>query len=223
MIEASSPSRQIRRVYDLWSFGYDFIAGPFERAATTAGLAKAALQPHETVLEVAVGAGNAFLDICARAGPESIDCGVDISPKMLAKTRRRLQRAGFTNAALFEANARQLPFADKTFDCAFNAYMLDLIRLAELPIVLSEFFRVLKPGGRLVLVNFSKATTDERTWWERLYQSLPRSCAAYLLGGCRPVVVRSLVEQTGFVEIERDFRPNQFLPTEIVTARRPDA
>lgn len=222
MIEASSPSEQIRRVYDLWSSGYDWVAGPFERSATTAALEKAALQPHEAVLEVAVGTGRALLDIAHRVGPESVVCGVDISPKMLAKTRRRLDRAGFTKVTLFEANARQLPFPDKTFDCVFNGYMLDLIRLADLPIVLGEFFRVLKPGGRLVLVNFSKASSDTRTWWERLYQAFPRSWVAYLLGGCRPVVVQPLVEKAGFVRVEREFWSSLFLPTEIVTARKGD-
>ena len=131
MIEASSSSQQIRRVYDPWSSGYDWVAGPFERAATTAAFEKAALQPHEAVLEVAVGTGKALLDIAHRVGPEGIVCGVDISPTMSAKTRRRLDRAGFMTVNLFEANARQLPFPEKTFDCVFNGYMLDLIRLAR--------------------------------------------------------------------------------------------
>jgi ubiquinone/menaquinone biosynthesis C-methylase UbiE len=220
MIEASSPNQQIRRVYDLWSSGYDLVAGPFERAATLAALEKAALQPHEAVLEVAVGTGKALLDIANRVGQESKVCGVDISPKMLAKTRRRLDRAGFTQVALSEANACHLPFPDETFDCVFNGYMLDLIRLADLPVVLTEFFRVLKPDGRLVLVNFSKATMETLTWWERFYQCLPTSWTAYLLGGCRPVVIQSMVEMTGFVQTEREFRPSFFLPTEIVTARK---
>lgn len=220
MIEASSSSQQIRRVYDLWSYGYDFVAGPFQRAAEIVAIEKAAIQANEKVLEVAVGTGIALRDIADRVGHENLVCGVDLSPKMLAKCRRRLGKAGFTNAALIEANARHLPFADCSFDVLFNGYMLDLICLADLPVVMGEFCRVLKPGGRLVLVNFSKPDAGRRTLWERFYEALPRSCAGYLLGGCRPVVAESLARQAGFAEISREF-DRVFLPTEIVTATKP--
>ncbi|HWB10217.1 MAG TPA: class I SAM-dependent methyltransferase [Pirellulales bacterium] len=223
MIEASSSSQQIRRVYDLWSYGYDFVAGPFERAAEVAAVEMAAIQPHERVLEVAVGTGLALKDIACRVARDNLVCGVDLSPRMLARSRRRVERGGCKNVALIEANATRLPFADRSFDVLFNGYMLDLIRLADLPIVLGEFLRVLRPGGRLVLVNFSKPDAGQLTLWERFYQRLPRSWAAYLLGGCRPVVVQTMAEQTGFVEISRQFRPSLFLPTEIVTARRQPA
>jgi ubiquinone/menaquinone biosynthesis C-methylase UbiE len=223
MIEASSSSKQIRRVYDLWSYGYDFVAAPFERAAEIAAVEKAAVQPNERVLEVAVGTGIALRDIANRVGHENLICGVDLSPRMLAKSRRRLSRVGFNNIALVEADANQLPFADRLFDVLFNGYMLDLICLAELPVVMSEFFRVLKPGGRLVLVNFSKPDVGRRTLWERFYERLPRSWAGYLLGGCRPIVAESLTQTAGFVEIRREFRPSLFLPTEIVTARKGEA
>ena len=222
MIEASSSSQQIRRVYDLWSYGYDFVAGPFERAAEAAAVEKANIQPHEKVLEVAVGIGIALRDIADRVGHDSLACGVDLSPKMLAKSRRRLGKAGFKKIALIEANARRLPFAGHSFDLLFNGYMLDLIRLAALPVVMGEFYRVLKPGGRLVLVNFSKPEDGRRTLWERFYERLPRSLAGYLLGGCRPVVAESLARQARFVELSREFRLSLFLPTEIVTARKGD-
>jgi ubiquinone/menaquinone biosynthesis C-methylase UbiE len=221
MIEAASSSDQARRTYDLWSWGYDFIAGPFEQPANRIGLERAAIQPHDKVLEVAVGTGAVLLNIMKQVDPENVVSGVDLSPKMLAKTRRRLQRAGYTNVALCEADARQLPFSDNTFDVLFNSYMLDLISLADLPVVLGEFQRVLKPGGRLVLVSFSKLDPSDRTWWERIYQRMPNRWASYLMGGCRPVLMRQLVEKAGFAEVNREFRSTMFLPTEIVTAVKP--
>lgn len=71
-----------------------------------------------------------------------------------------------------------------------------------------------------MLVNMSKEHGGKYTWWERLYQSLPRSGAAYLLGGCRPVLLEPLVWDAGFCEIKRDFIRG-ILPSEIVIARTP--
>lgn len=113
-----------------------------------------------------------------------------------------------------------MPFPDNTFDVLFNSYMFDLLPLKDMAVVLGEFQRVLKPGGRLVLVNMSKEDGSKRSWWERLYQSLPRSWAAYLLGGCRPVLLESLVGDAGFCEVKREFIRG-LLPSEIVVARKP--
>jgi len=95
--------------------------------------------------------------------------------------------------------------------------MFDLLPLKDMPVILSQFRRVLKAGGRLVLVNMSKEQPENRTWWGRLYQRLPRSWAAYLLGGCRPVLLESLVQDAGFCEVRREFIRG-LLPSEIVTA-----
>lgn len=220
MIEAAASTEQVRNVYDLWSSTYDLIAGPFERAARRAAVEKAAIQPTDAVLEVAVGTGETFLEVVTRGGPSSIAWGVDLSSRMLARTRSRLNRVDRSNWALCRADARQLPFADGAFDVVLNDYMLDLIPLADLPIVMHEFFRLLRPSGRMVLVNFSKADASKRTWWERMYRRMPKRCAAYLLGGCRPVVMAPLAEQAGFRDVSREFRPSLFLPTEIVVARK---
>lgn len=60
-------------------------------------------------------------------------------------------------------SSRLLPFPDATFDVLYNGYMLDLLGLRDISIALGEFRRTLKPGGRLVLVNMTKADADWRT------------------------------------------------------------
>lgn len=139
---------------------------------------------------------------------------------MLAKARRRVTKAGYANIDLQEADARSLPFPDATFDVLFNSYMFDLLPLGDMPVVLGEFHRVLKSGGRLVLVNMSKEFPDKRTWWEGLYEMIPSRWAAYLLGGCRPVLMEPFVREVGFCEVKREFIRG-LLPSEIVTARKP--
>jgi demethylmenaquinone methyltransferase/2-methoxy-6-polyprenyl-1,4-benzoquinol methylase len=184
------------------------------------GLEKAGIFPQDKVLEVAVGPGIALTEILKTVDRTTVVYGVDLSPKMLEKARRRVSAAGYANVDLQEADARQLPFPDGTFDVLYNSYMLDLIPLTDLPVVLAEFRRVLKPGGRLVLVNMSKESEGVRTWYERLYQGLPPRLVSYLMGGCRPVLTEGLVREAGFCEVKRDYI-RQLLTSEIVTARMP--
>lgn len=220
MIEAAATPEQARRVYDLWSHFYGWWAPLFERRPQMLALERVTIRPHDKVLEVAVGAGGILVEIVRRLDPANTVCGIDVSPKMLAKAHRRTTKAGFGNINLREADARSIPFADDSFDVPFNSYMFDLLPLKDMPIVLGEFHPVLKHGGRLVLVNMSKKDGGICTWWERLYQRLPRSWAAYLLGGCRPVLLDSFVRDAGFREVEREFIRG-LLPSEIVTAKRP--
>lgn len=219
MIEAQAPPEAIRRAYDLWSRWYGWLGVPLERRARMLALDEVAVRPGERVLEVAVGPGATFVEILRRVGPAGTVTGVDLSPRMLESTRRRARRAGWTEVDLEEADARRLPQPDGTFDILFNSYMLDLIPLGEMPDVLGEFLRVLKPGGRLALVNFSKRAAGRRTLWEKFYEALPRRWVPYLAGGCRPVVMAETVRRVGFRDLRRRFVPG-FIPSEVLIARK---
>jgi ubiquinone/menaquinone biosynthesis C-methylase UbiE len=220
MIEAQAPTGAIRRAYDLGSRFYGWAAVPLERKARMAALEEVAVQTGEKVLEVAVGPGATFVEILRRVGPGGTVTGVDLSPQMLDQTRRRALRAGWREVDVKDADARQLPFADETFDVLYNSYMLDLIPLGEMPVVLGEYLRVLKPGGRLALVNFSKRIPGLRTLYERFYEALPRRWVPYVAGGCRPVVMAGEVGRAGFRDIRYRF-VSGFLPSEVVIARKP--
>jgi demethylmenaquinone methyltransferase/2-methoxy-6-polyprenyl-1,4-benzoquinol methylase len=220
MIEAQAPPEAIRRAYDLGSWFYGWVAAPLERKARMLGLDEVAVRSGEKVLEVAVGPGATFVEILRRVGPGGTVTGVDLSPRMLDQTRRRAFRAGWREVDVKEADARQLPFADGTFDVLYNSYMLDLIPLGEMPVVLGEFLRVLKPGGRLALVNLSKRVAGRRTLYERFYEALPRRWVPYVAGGCRPVVMAGAVERTGFRDLRYRF-VSGLLPAEVLIARKP--
>ncbi len=129
---------------------------------------------------------------------------------MLEKTRRLVTSKGFSNFEVREADARRLPFPDDTFDVLYNSYMLDLIPLGDFAVVLGEFYRVMKKGGRLALVNFSKKDSSP-VFTERLYRASP-----LLWFGCRPVLMESFVKQAGFRDVKREV-PKNPLPSEIVT------
>jgi ubiquinone/menaquinone biosynthesis C-methylase UbiE len=220
MIEAKAATYRIRGAYNLWSFFYGRLVAPLEHKPRMLGLEKAGIQPQDKVLEVAVGPGVTLTEILKRVDRTTVVHGVDLSPKMLEKARRRVSAAGYANVDLREADARQLPFPDGAFDVLYNSYMLDLIPLQDMPVVLGEYARVLKPGGRLVLVNMSKEKGGGRTWWERLYVRLPARWAPYLLGGCRPVLVEGLVNAAGFCEVQREYI-RHVISSEIITAKKP--
>ncbi len=210
MVEAPVETDKIRNAYNIFSRIY-FLAAPLEKKARMRGLELAQIKPTDRILEVATGLGDTFLEMLKQVDPANTVYGVDLSPAMLEKTRKRAVKNGYPNFDLGEGDARHLRFADETFDVVYNSYMLDLIPLADLPVVLGEFHRVLKTDGRLVLVNLSKRDASP-IFYEKIYRWMP-----YLLGGCRPVLMESCVKQVGFSEVWREFF-NMPMPSEIVTA-----
>ncbi len=217
MIEAPVSVSAIQRTYDLWSLFYGLLVVPFERNPRRRGLELADIHRGDKVLEVAVGTGANLLEILKRVDRKNVVYGVDVSTRMLEKTRRAVAGAGFANVDLRRADARSLPFEDNSFDVLFNSYMLDLIPLNDMPMVLGEFRRVLKNGGRLVLVNMSK--DQEITLWERLYRATPARLVPYFYGGCRPVVMAEQTVQAGLQDVRREFLPN-LIPSEVVVGKK---
>lgn len=212
MVEAPVEAKRIRSLYNLWSSLYGPLAAPFEEKARLLGIKLAKIKPGERVLEVAVGPGRSFLEILNKVGKTGKAYGVDLSPKMLSETRKFVEsKKGLADFELAEADARRLPFKGNTFDVVYNSYMLDLIPLGDMQPVLCEFRRVLKKGGRLVLVNLSKPDASP-VLYEKAYRIAP-----YLLGGCRPVLMEGLVRKAGFKNAERQF-VGGIIPSEVVTA-----
>jgi ubiquinone/menaquinone biosynthesis C-methylase UbiE len=98
------------------------------------------------VLEVGMGTGNLQIDL-AGAGFEPY--GVDLSAPMLRQATRKARRLGLPPLKASRASARALPFDDATFDTAVSTFPSEYI--AD-PQTLGELGRVLRPGGRLVVV-----------------------------------------------------------------------
>lgn len=211
---------ELQLAYNKRSWLYSKIVAPIEFKNHLLALAKAKIKQDEKILEVAVGAGKSFLEIMKRVGKSVTVYGVDISPNMLNITEKLVRKNGYLNFELKQANSRTLPFEYSTFDVLYNAYMLDLIPLQDMPSVLQEFKRVLKPGGRLVLLNMSKPNAH-KTLREYFYQLMPAKLVLYLAGGCRPVLMEKMVTDAGFKNVKRTFLPGRNA-SEIITAEKPD-
>jgi ubiquinone/menaquinone biosynthesis C-methylase UbiE len=198
--------RRIASLYDTW-------ARLTESKARERCLAMAAIRDGESVLEVAVGTGLAFERIL-EANPSGRNEGVDLTDAMLARAQRRVSGAGHTNYRLRVGDAYALDFADDSFDVLINNYMFDLLPESDFPRVLGEFQRVLRPGGRLLMVNMTAGEHWYNGIWPLIYRINPS-----LLGGCRGVSLVPHLQAAGFVRIEREYLSQSTFPSEVIAAR----
>ena len=114
-----------------------------QRRATRALLA---LQPGEKVLDIGSGPGFLADEMAAEVGPEGAVHGVDPSESMLAIARRRESSAQYALG-----DAVSLPFDDETFDAAIATQVYEYV--PDMPAALAEVRRVLRPGGRLLILD----------------------------------------------------------------------
>jgi phosphatidylethanolamine/phosphatidyl-N-methylethanolamine N-methyltransferase len=104
-------------------------------------------QPGEKVLEVGVGTG---LSLSLYPAQTSV-VGIDISPHMLCRAKRRILSRGLGNEALGLVDAQNMSFASNSFDKVVAMYTASVV--PEPQKMLSEMKRVCKPGGDLVILN----------------------------------------------------------------------
>jgi demethylmenaquinone methyltransferase/2-methoxy-6-polyprenyl-1,4-benzoquinol methylase len=103
-------------------------------------------------LDIATGTGELAFEL-ERAGARAV-VGVDFCYEMVAAALQKYRAAGRGKGVVFTAgDAMALPFADATFDCVVNGFMLR--NVADLSATFNELYRVLKPGGRLVCLDLT--------------------------------------------------------------------
>lgn len=138
---------------------FDEVAASYDRTNTVLSLGNAALWRVATTRAVAPKRGEAILDVAAGTGTSSASLAksgalvtaADFSPGMIAVGRKR--QAGIPNIVFVEADATALPFADASYDAVTISF--GLRNVAEPRAALAEFYRVLRPGGRVVICEFS--------------------------------------------------------------------
>jgi ubiquinone/menaquinone biosynthesis C-methylase UbiE len=172
---------------------------------------------HADVLDAGIGSGGFVRDALAGVRREGRLVGIDVSRQMLRIARRRVADAA--SVALTQSDAVALPFREASFDWVLSSYLLDLLPFGAIDAALHEFWRVLRPGGEILLVNLTRADDGRDTWYERLYRALPSTWVAFLLGGCRPVNLEDAVRRAGFENVQRSV-VDQGLCSEIIVGRK---
>jgi phosphatidylethanolamine/phosphatidyl-N-methylethanolamine N-methyltransferase len=147
MITSDLDQNVVENAYARWAPIYDAVCGPVMVQGRRAAAA-AARAIGGRILEVGVGTGLSFDDYDATTEIT----GIDVCAPMLEKARAKMANGRYPyvkDVQLMDAHA--MAFADATFDCVVAQFVITLVANPEQ--VLSECHRVVKPGGRIILVN----------------------------------------------------------------------
>ncbi len=159
---ASGPegNRQIDfpRLYDLLIF---LMTRARERAFRRDVLDRAGLAPGRHVLDVGCGTGTQAIAAWRRVQPGGSVVGVDLSDRMLAAARRKADRSG-ADILFRKADAADLPFEDRRFDVVAITLALHMVPPQRRRAALAEAARVLRCGGRVLLVDYAGDPADRK-------------------------------------------------------------
>jgi len=202
--------QEIVRKYNWIAPVYDLFGILMESKARLKALKMVDIKNGEKILEVAFGTGLNLIEILKRNPNGWVD-GIDISTKMLERAQRRIVKTGKHNYRLHLCDCRNLPFENEMFDVVSSQYLLDILPVEDFIPILLEFKRVLKNGGRLILVNMTKS----QKWSNRIYEEIYK-LKLPLLAGCRGVIAQPFLKKIGFQEFKREFVSQFGFPSEIV-------
>lgn len=222
-MNSQSPSRvtrskaQAAASYNRLSRWYDWMAGITEKKYRDLGLQVLAAQPGEQVLEIGFGTGHGILALARAVGPTGKVCGIDISEGMRTIAEKRVRQGGVSAwVDLRVGDAAQLPCEPGSLDAIFMSFVLELFDTPEIPQVLAECYRILRPGGRIVLVVMVKPERASLAVWiyEWAHARWP------VLVDCRPIDAREALQEARFT-LDRAQRLIMWgLPVDVIRARK---
>jgi demethylmenaquinone methyltransferase / 2-methoxy-6-polyprenyl-1,4-benzoquinol methylase len=152
-------ARRVRGVFDSVADNYDLMndlmSGGAHRLWKRFTLSLTNLRPGQRALDVAGGTGDLAKGLAQQVGDRGLVVLADINAAMLERGRDRLIDDGRVgNIHYVQANAERLPFADSSFDCITIGF--GLRNVTDKPAALASMRRALKPGGQLLVLEFSR-------------------------------------------------------------------
>jgi len=152
-------ARRVRGVFDSVAPKYDLMndlmSGGMHRLWKQFTLSQTHLRPGQRALDVAGGTGDLARGMAAQVGEQGLVVLSDINGAMLAHGRNRLIDAGLLRGVAYvQANAERLPFPDSSFDCVTIGF--GLRNVTDKAAALASMRRVLRPGGQLLVLEFSQ-------------------------------------------------------------------
>jgi demethylmenaquinone methyltransferase/2-methoxy-6-polyprenyl-1,4-benzoquinol methylase len=207
---------ETKALYDKISKVYDLLSEHTEGPVREAGLRMLAPQPGETVLEIGFGTGHALVWLARAVGPSGKVHGVDLSDGMMAVAESLVRQEGVADGVeLRSGDATDLPYPADSMDAVFMSFTLELFDTPEIPVVLTECRRVLKSGGRIVVVGMSKEGAHGLVY--EAYEWTHRHFPNFV--DCRPIMVSQALAAAGFRVSEKQ-NLQIWVPMEIVRGEK---
>lgn len=158
-VPVEEKANRVRGVFDSVADRYDvmndLMSAGLHRLWKRFTIEQAAVRRGQRVLDLAGGTGDLARDLLRRTGESGLVVLADVNHSMLVQGRRRLIDAGAsTNLGIVQVDAEKLPFPAASFDCITIAF--GLRNVTNQDAALASMFRVLKPGGKLLVLEFSK-------------------------------------------------------------------
>ena len=127
-----------------------------------------------SLLDVAIGTADLTIEILRQGKAEQVT-GIDLSRQMMAIGKQKVAKIGYSSRVTFDyGSAQEMPYANASFECVTCAY--GVRNFSDMNLGLREMYRVLRPGGQLLILEFSYPTNPLIRWGYDLYFShiLPR-------------------------------------------------
>jgi demethylmenaquinone methyltransferase/2-methoxy-6-polyprenyl-1,4-benzoquinol methylase len=189
-VPVEEKAQRVRSVFDSVATDYDLMNDVMSlgihRLWKRLAISMANILPGQQVLDLAGGTGDLALLIAPRVGPQGRVVLSDINNAMIRTGRARLLDRGIAgNVEYVQADAERLPFPDNSFDCITMAF--GLRNVTHKQTALDSMYRVLKPGGRLLILEFSRPAALLKPAYDfysfsilpRLGQLIARDAASY--------------------------------------------
>ncbi len=156
-VPTGEKAKRVARVFDSVAARYDIMndvmSGGLHRIWKVMTISQANVRAGQKVLDVASGTGDLALAFAKKVGPHGKVVMTDINDQMLTRGRNRLIDAGYPTQAVV-CDAEHLPFPEGEFDLVTVAF--GLRNMTDKAAALKQMYRVLKPGGKLMVLEFSK-------------------------------------------------------------------
>lgn len=171
-VKTEEKAERVRAVFDSVATKYDLMndlmSFGIHRLWKRFAVELAGLRPGHKVLDLASGTGDLAARFSGLVGPEGLVTMTDINAAMLDQGRARMADRGLIgNVNYVQVNAEQIPFDDNMFDCVTIGF--GLRNVTDKQQALNEMFRVLKPGGRALALEFSHPRGEPLKWAYDLY------------------------------------------------------